>query len=342
MMSMSSQRPRTALMRQRAPASAGLEVDRRDVAGPVAHQRQCLLGQRRQHELALFAGREPRPGRRIDDLGEEVVLVEMQARAPVQALGRDAGAGHLRQAIHVQRRQPEPQLDLGAERRGPWLAAEDADLECQVVGTKAGFGDRLGDPQRVGGRREQRLRAQVVQECDLPRGHAARHRDDGRAEPLGALVEAQPAGEQAVAVGVVDEHPRMHAGHAQAARHELGPRLEVRACVADHRRPAAGPARGVDANELLASDREEAERVVVAEVGLGGEREARDIVEAGDVAGCRHAGRVEALPGRRDALEQSAHHSAQTVQLQRLEPLAWRDLDLRGCAHAHSSGARGW
>jgi hypothetical protein len=236
---------------------------------------------------------------------------------------------------------PSCSSDPGAERRGPRLAAEDAHLECQVVGAEARLGDRLADAQRIGGRGEQRLRAQVVQERDLPRGHAARHRDDGRAEALGALVEAQPAGEQPVAVGVVDDHPRVHAGHPQAAGHELGPRLEVRARVADHRPAAAGPTRGMDPNELLASDREEAERVVVVELGLGGERKACDVVEAGDVARRRHAGRVQALTRRRDALEQPAHHRAQTLELQRLEPLARRDLDLRGCAHVRSSGARG-
>ena len=55
----------------------------------------------------------------------------------------------------------------------------------------------------------------------LPRGHAARHRHDRRADPLRALVEAVAAGEEAVRVRVVHEHPGPDAGHRHAARHQL-------------------------------------------------------------------------------------------------------------------------
>ena len=50
------------------------------------------------------------------------------------------------------------------------------------------------------------LGAEVGQQHRLARREAARDRDDGRADPLGAGVEAEPAGEQPVAVGVVDDH----------------------------------------------------------------------------------------------------------------------------------------
>ena len=49
--------------------------------------------------------------------------------------------------------------------------------------------------------------------------------------------------------------------------------------VADHGRLAGGAGRGVDAHHLLARHGEHAERIVVAQVRLGGEREFREVGE---------------------------------------------------------------
>lgn len=46
----------------------------------------------------------------------------------------------------------------------------------------------------------------------LPLGHAAADRHDGRAEPLDAVVRAEAAGEEAVAVRDVDDVTRVAAG----------------------------------------------------------------------------------------------------------------------------------
>ncbi len=117
-------------------------------------------------------------------------------------------------------------------------------------------------------------------------GLPARHRDHGAAQPLGAVVRAQAAGEQAVAVGDVHDVAGAPAGGADRARDQVGPGVDVALRVAHDGRLAGRARRGVDAHDLLARHREHAERVVVAQVLLGRERE----LAPGRRATCRSAG----------------------------------------------------
>ena len=64
------------------------------------------------------------------------------------------------------------------------------------------------DREEVRRRHHDDPRLEVEDQLHLPLGHAAADRDDGAAEPLGAVVRAEPAGEQAVAVGDVHDVAR--------------------------------------------------------------------------------------------------------------------------------------
>ena len=68
---------------------------------------------------------------------------------------------------------------------------------------------------------------EVEDQLHLPLGHAARHRDHRAAEALGAVVRAEPAGEQPVAVGDVNDVAGPAAGGADRARHEVRPGVDV-------------------------------------------------------------------------------------------------------------------
>ena len=90
---------------------------------------------------------------------------------------------------------------------------------------------------------------------------------------------AEPAGEQAVAVGVVHDVSRPRAGAGDAARHQVGPEVDVGLGVADHGSLAGRAGGGMQPRHLLARHREQAERIGVAHVGLGRERKTPDVVE---------------------------------------------------------------
>src|SRR6185369_17229258 len=89
-----------------------------------------------------------------------------------------------------------------------------------------------------------------------------------RAEPLAAVVGAEPACEEAVAVGVVDDVARPRAGARERTRHELGPGGEVAPGVAHDGRLAGGARGGVDPRNLPAWPGKKAERIVIAQVAL--------------------------------------------------------------------------
>ena len=122
--------------------------------------------------------------------------------------------------------------------------------------------------------------------------HPAGDRDGRGAEPLDAVVRAQPAGEQAVAVGVVHLVARPGPRRAQRAGHQAGPVVDVAGGVADDRGLARRARRRVDAPHLLLRHREHAERVVLPQVGLRRGGELGQVREVAAVVGV-HARRVE-------------------------------------------------
>ena len=188
-------------------------------------------------------------------------------------------------------------LDLAAHRLRPGLGAEDADAQLQGGRVDAQLPHRLGHVQRVRRRAGEHGRAEVLEDHDLALGVAARDRDDRRAEPLGAVVHAEPAGEQAVAVGVVDDVAAPDAGARQRAGADLGPGVDVAQRVADDGHLAGRARGGVDAHDVGQRHGEEAERVVVAQVLLRREGQPAQVLEA---CGCRRRRfpRRAASPGR--------------------------------------------
>ena len=117
----------------------------------------------------------------------------------------------------------------------------------------------------------------------------------GEAEALGAVVRAQAAGEQAVAIGDVHLVAGTRARGAHRARHDVRPGVDVLRGVADHGRLAGGARRGVDAHDALHRHREHAEGIGFAQVDLGGERKLRQVGERAQISRA-HAGGVELLP----------------------------------------------
>ena len=263
------------MLGERAAAGAGLVREGGEVAGAVAQQRHRLLRQRREDELADLAVRQRLSRVRVDDLDEEVVLVHVRAVPPLRALGRDARPHHLGEAVDVERGQPERALDRLAQSLRPRFRAEDAGAEAQA----RGLGDVIGDRERVARRTAEDLSTEILEQLRLPRRVAAGRGDDGATEPLGAVVEAEPAGEEAVAVSDVDDGARPCSRRRQCPRAAVGPGGEVGTRVGDDRRLPPRPGGGVDPDALLERHLEESEGIRVAQLRLDPERELRQRLE---------------------------------------------------------------
>ena len=197
----------------------------------------------------------------------------------LDAFLRDAGSDHLRKAVDVDCVDVELLLDRAAHRRRPRLGAENADLERAGLGIDTLPLHLLGDGEHVRRRHHDDIRLEIDDQLHLPLGHAARHRDDGEDQSLRAVVRAEAAGEQAVAVAHVHQVTRHRAGRADAARHHGGPGVYVLLRVAHHRRLAGRAGGGIHPRHLLARHREHAEGIVVAQFLLGRKRQPRQIGE---------------------------------------------------------------
>src|SRR5438552_16901313 len=88
------------------------------------------------------------------------------------------------------------------------------------------------------------------------------------ADAPGAVVEAEPSGEEPVAEGDVEQVAAARACGRHRARHHLTPDVEVAGRVGDDRGLALGPGRGVNPRELGPWNRQEAEWVLLAQIRL--------------------------------------------------------------------------
>ena len=249
---------------------------------------------------------------------------------------------------------PALRLDLVPHRLGPRLGAEDADLQAGRARIDPLARELLDQHLHVRGRDHDDLRLQVGDQLDLLLGLPARHRDHGAAGALGAVVRAEAAGEEAVAVGDVDHVARPAAGGADRARDEVGPGVDVAQRVADDGRLAGRSRRRVDAGDALLRHGEQAERVVVAQVALDGEREARQVGEraavvrdarpsrrrpAGSAARCRRrasgssAGARAAAPAARRGWRARSARARRATE--RLTVMGSPSRPCRRCADRH-------
>ena len=166
-------------------------------------------------------------------------------------------------------------LDLRAHALGPGLGAEQAEPHRGVARVDTLALELVGDRQHVGRRHQHDPRAELADQLDLALAKAARHRHDRAAQPLRAVMRAETAGEQAVAVGVVDDVARPGAGNVQRTGHEVRPGLDIARRIAHHRRPARRAARSMDAHAFFARHRQHAIGIGIAQVDFRGERKAR-------------------------------------------------------------------
>ena len=250
-----------------------------------------------------------------------MILPDVQAVLGLQAFLRHARADHLGQAVDVGGVHREGVLDFGAHRVGPGLCAEDADFERALPGIQPLALELVEDRQHVARRHRDDVGPEIVDQLHLPLGHAAGDRHHGAAEFLGAVMDAKPAGEQAVAIGIVNDHAAAAAGGADRACHHVRPGRDVVSGVADHDRFAGGARGGMHPHQLLARHGEHVERIIVAQVGLHRERKFGEIGELAEIRRM-NAGRVEGAAVMRDVVIGVLQRPGEAFCLQRHDLVA--------------------
>ncbi len=217
--------------------------------------------------------------------------------------------------------QAHAALDFRPHAVGPRLGAEHADAQAAIARLETLPLEFVGDREHVGRRHDDDVRLEVDDELYLPFGESAADRDHRGAEIFGAVVEAEPAREQAIAIGDVNLVGGAAAGGADRTRHDLRPGLDVAARVTDHGRFAGGAARCVHAHDVRHRHREHAERIILPQVVLAGEREFGEIGQVFQVTRL-HACGVEFLPIVRNVFVGASQRCLQPLALQRLQRVA--------------------
>ena len=289
-----------------------------EIAGAVADDRHGFLDQGGEDQLAFLAVGQGLEAFHIDDLRVEVILPDGGAVLGLDAFLGHAGADDLGQAVDVHGVDAETRLDFLAHGIGPGLGAEDADAQRTGRGIDALALEFVGDVEAVGGRHHDDVGLEVADQLNLLLGLAAGHRDYRAAEPLGAVVSAQPSGEQAVAVGHMHLVAGRAAGGADRTRHDVGPAVDVALGIADHGGLSGGAAGGMHAHHIAHRHGETVEGVGVAQILLGGVGEQADVFEAFQVGGM-YAGLVELAAIHRHIVVGVIQGPFQALQLQGLQ-----------------------
>ena len=237
------------------------------------------------------------------------------------AVHGDAGAHDFGKAEHVMRLDAGLLLDQVAHAFRPRLRAEDADAQFGVMEIEADFLRFFNQMDEEGRRAADDGRAEVADEHQLLFRGAAAHRDDGRAEAFRAVMRAEAAREEAVAVADLDDVVFRRAAADEGAGHGLRPDFDVLFRVADDGRLAGCSAGGMDSDDVLLRDGEEAEGIVVAKVGLDGCRKLCEIRERDEIARL-DAFFVKSLVVELDILIESCDGVLQAGQLDLLQSLA--------------------
>ena len=302
-----------------------------EIAGAVADDRHGLLGEAGEYQFPFLAIGQHLTGFRIDDFGVEVVLPDGRAVLGLQALLGHSGAHHLRQAIDVHRVDAQALFDFPAHGFGPGFRPENAQAQRQFMGVYPLAIHLIGDVEHVGRGHHDDVRVEIPDQLDLLFRAAAGHGNYRAAQLLRAVVGAQAAGEQAVAIGDMYHVFGAAPGGADGAGDHRRPGLDVVAGVAHHGGLAGGAAGGVDAHHLFPGGGEHAEGVVGAQVRLGGKGKQAQVSQGLQVIGM-HALVVEGLAVMRHVVVGMAQAPAHTLQLQCLQGLFAGRLD---CFQVH-------
>jgi len=254
----------------------------------------------------------------MEDLGIEVILENMRPRLAF-ALHGHAGPDDFRQAVNVVGLDAAVSLDAAAHGLRPRLGAKDAGAQGQVLELDARLRRLVNQVEKVAGGAADGRDAKILHHHQLAGRVAPGNRDDRCAQRLGAVVRAQPAGEQAVAIGILDDVALVQPAGGQAAQHDIGPNLHILLGVGDDNGLARGAAGGVQPHDLPHRAGKQAKGIRVAQIVLPGERQLGQVVQRLHVPGSQVAF-LHALAEQGDAVVGALDRGFQPLELQVPQP----------------------
>ena len=309
---------------ERTAAGALFIAETRDVVRAVAEKRHTGLRDRRQRQFAFFSGRQDFACVRIEDFRIVVVFEDMEAIVGFAVHG-DARTHDFGKTEHVMRLDTSLLLDEIAHAFGPRLRAENAEAELRVMEIETDLVGFFNQMDEEGRRAADDGRAEIADEHQLLFRGAAAHRNDRRAEAFSAVVRAKTAREEAVTITYLNDIVFRRTAADEGAGHGFSPDVDILFRIADDSRLAGRSAGGMDTDDVLLRDGEEAEGIVVAKIGLDGRRKLCKIRERDEIARL-DTFLVKGLVIERDILIESCDGVLQAGQLDLFEGFAIHEI----------------
>jgi hypothetical protein len=253
--------------------------------GAVADDGHGLTVQSGHDQLTDGSVRDRLQGLGIDDLGDEGVFPQVETVLAFAFKG-DAGTVHLREAVGVEGLDAEQVLDALPLPLGVGFGADGQHAQPGVPGdVHPHFLENLVKTGQIAGDGVDDRGAKISDQLDLAAAVAGSGRDGQGAEALRAVLEAEAAGEQAVAADILEDVAGPGSGREQGARHQVGPGIEIVAVVEDDRGVAGGAAGAMEADRIVARHGEEAVGEMLPQILFGGHGQAAEIRQRPDVLG---------------------------------------------------------
>ena len=250
----------------------------------VAQHRHAFLGDGGKHQLARRAVRQGLFGGGVDNLGDDVILIDVHA-VLFQALESHARAANFGQAVDIQRVDAKQFLNALTHFLRPRLGAEAAGPELEFRQGDARIADGLAQIQRIGRRAAQHGDAQFLNHHNLTLGVAAGHGNDRCAQPSRALMRAKAAGEQAVTICNLHDIVRAAASGGDGARHQFRPYLHIVLGIAGYDGAARGAAGALDAHNVVQRRGQQPIGELIAQIRFFHKRQVFQVFNAVNVLG---------------------------------------------------------
>ncbi len=211
-----------------------------------------------------------------------MVFLDVHARAR-GAFAADARPDNLGQAVIVEGAQIHLFLNLDAHVLGPHFTAEMGEFQGKGARVHVHAAGDLGNVQSITGRADKRIGLQVAHQHDLSCCVARSGGNNGGADLLDAVMQAETAGKQTVSEGDLHGMAGPQPARNQKAGAETGPHLEVGLGISHKSGHAGGAGGAMDARQLLARHGAQSQGIIITHVGLGRIRQSLQIIQAVDV-----------------------------------------------------------
>ena len=275
----------------RAAALAGIRNHARQVVRAIAQNRDSLLVERGEDQLAHLAIGNRLAGFRIYHFPQEMILSDRLHVALTKALARHARAHDLGQTVVVRANDMHTGFDFGLKTRRARLSAEQTDAQRGGLPVVAHLLADFANMHGIGRRSHQHRRAIILDHLDLALGVARAGRDHHAAKTLQAVMQAETAGEHAVPERHLHAIGRHDARHLHQSHDAIVPNIHVVAVIAHDDGLSRGARRRMKLHHLVQRHGEHAIRERLAQRMLVGEGKLAHVLQALDV-GRLHAHRV--------------------------------------------------